>query len=242
MADLAVVAFGDSTTALRPTVPNVYAQILQNELPGRLGESVTVYNAGIGGNNTYDATLRLSSYVRSRNPDVVIVQFGINDSWVDSGVEGAASRVAIDAAKQLGHPYAYRGNYTANLLSMVSKLQSDHDRVILMTPNQIQITGTGANPVWRNDLLGQYAQVVRNVATSTHAELLDVWKMYSDYASVHGSFNGLLVDSEHPNQAGHQLVADGLMAMVVPEPGVLALLITAGLSGIGYVGLRRRAA
>ena len=90
--------------------------------------------------------------------------------------------------------------------------------------------------------MGQYARVVRNVAASTHVELLDVWQMYSDYAAARGNFNGLLVDSEHPNQAGHQLVADGLMTMIVPEPGVLVLLLTAGLSGLGYVWLRRRAA
>jgi lysophospholipase L1-like esterase len=239
-ADLAVVAFGDSTTALRPTVPKVYAQILRDQLPVRLGEHVTVYNAGVGGNTTYDAIQRLNADVRSHNPNIVIVQFGINDSWVDSGILGSASRVAIDAATQVGHPYAYRGNYTGNLSSIVSTLRSDHDRVILMTPNQIQTVGSGADPVWRNDLLGQYAQVVRNVAASTHVELLDVWQLYSNYSALHGNVNGLLVDSEHPNQLGHQMVADGLMAMIVPEPGTLVLVIAAGLSGLACPWLRRR--
>jgi sialidase-1 len=202
---------------------------------------VTVCNAGVGGNDTYDALGRIDADVVARHPDTVIVQFGINDSYVYSKVQGDPSAVAIDATTQVGHPYAYRGNYTANLDTIVNTLKNDGARVILMTPNQLRTTGVAAELAWQNDLLGQYAQVVRNVAADEGVELFDVWQMYSNYAAIPGnSIADLLVDSQHPNQLGHRMVADGLIGIIVPEPGSLALLITALFAGTVWLGVKLR--
>ena len=54
-ADTTLVAFGDSTTALRKGV-TVYAQLLQAELPGEGGQ-YKVINAGVGGNTTSMAAI-----------------------------------------------------------------------------------------------------------------------------------------------------------------------------------------
>jgi lysophospholipase L1-like esterase/predicted neuraminidase len=225
---MVVVAFGDSTTALRPTVPSVYAQILQDQLPDLLGKPVTVYNAGIPGNNTNNATARLDADVRVRNPDVVIVQFGINDAWVDSQVQGNASRVPL-------------GTYTANLRNMVNTLEGDGARVILMTTNQLATSGfSPAVPQWQVDLLSTYNQAARGVAASENVELLDVWQRYSDYAASPGhSINDLLVDAQHPNQVGHQLVADGLLPMLVPEPSATCLISAGAVALLSYLGITR---
>ena len=42
-----------------------------------------IINAGIGGHNTENARARLQKDVLSKNPDVVIIQFGINDAAID---------------------------------------------------------------------------------------------------------------------------------------------------------------
>lgn len=235
-----LVAFGDSTTAARETVPKVYAQILQEQLPDRLGQRVTVYNAGIGGNTTYDALQRIDKDVRARHPDTVVVQFGINDSWVYDGGQGGPSAVPIDQATQVEHPNASRGNYVDNISKIVSTLKNDGARVILMTPNQLQTAGAGAEMAWRNDLLGDYAKVVRTVAAAERVELLDVWQIYSDYAAKPDhSVNDLLVDSQHPGQAGHQMVAARLLAMIAPEPSAMVFLATAGLGLLAHLWRRR---
>ena len=78
---IVLVAFGDSTTALRKNL-EVYATLLEKELPAK-GIQAKVFNAGVGGNNTHDAMLRFQTDVLNRSPDVVILQFGINDSAVD---------------------------------------------------------------------------------------------------------------------------------------------------------------
>ncbi len=212
--ELVVVAFGDSTTAVRATVPKVYAQILQEQLPALLGQPVTVCNAGIGGNRTDQALSRLSADVLSKHPHLVIVQFGINDSWIDSGQ--TASRVPLDATSQAASPHGSRGNYTDNLTRIVGSLKRAGIRVILMTPNQLNTVGAGSVEVWRNDLLGTYAQAVRDVAAREEVELLDVWRIYAAYAAIPGnSIADLLVDPHsHPGDRGHQMVAEGLIRML----------------------------
>src|SRR5215468_10589547 len=81
-----IVALGDSTTARAtnwaPEIREVYADCLGRRLQSA-GIRAHVYNAGIGDTTTRDALERLDRDVRVHRPDVVVVQFGINDSWID---------------------------------------------------------------------------------------------------------------------------------------------------------------
>jgi hypothetical protein len=129
--------------------------------------------------------------------------------------------VAINAAAQVGHPLAVRGNYTDNLTGIVKTLKRDGAQVILMTPNQVNPVAYGGKGK-QHELLGAYAQVVRDVAAVERVPLVDVWRLYADYADQPGhSVTDLLLDSQHPNQAGHRLVADALHALLVPKRGRL---------------------
>lgn len=214
-ANQVIVAFGDSTTAPRAGVPSVYAKLLQDELPDLLREPVAVYNEGVGGNRTDQALARLNADVRSHKPNIAIVQFGINDSWIDRGA--TRSRVAIDAAAQMKHPFRARGNYADNLRGIVRILKRDGVSVILMTPNPVNPVRYGGKG-GQNELLGTYAQVVRDVATAERVQLVDVWQLYADYASQPGhKVSDLLLDAQHPNQVGHRLVADALEALLDPK-------------------------
>jgi lysophospholipase L1-like esterase len=207
---LTIVAFGDSTTAPRSTIKQVYA----NRLPGLLkarGIEAKVINAGVGGSHTgrladnalhkrKHALDRFDEAVRDRKPDVVIIQFGINDSWVDKGGKEGKSRIPLPA-------------YRANLTYMVRTLKSDGARVLLMTPNAI---GNGAER-WRYDRLAGYAGAVREIAKAEGVELVDVWKAFGVYATGKGKrLEDLLLDRVHPNDAGHALVA-GLLVKALAD-------------------------
>ena len=78
-----IVMFGDSTTAARPgAVDKVYAARVNDKLES-IGSSLTVHNAGIGGNTTANARARLIKDVLPYKPRIVVIQFGINDAAVD---------------------------------------------------------------------------------------------------------------------------------------------------------------
>lgn len=89
-----IVAFGDSTTAPRGNLV-VYSTLLQSELFAQ-GQPIRVVNSGVGGNTTEVARDRFERDVLAYQPDLVVVQFGINDSAVDVWKKppgnGAASR------------------------------------------------------------------------------------------------------------------------------------------------------
>ena len=196
----------------------VYSDIMRDELPSYGINPQWVDNEGVGSNRTDHGLARLNADVLARNPDIVVIQYGINDSAHDSG-PGTASRVALDFNEQTGgdgilgngndHPNAGRGNYTDNLLSLVQDMQNSGIEVIVMTSNKI----TDYNAV-TNARLDLYAQVARDVAASEGAELLDVSQLYVDFGLLNGGYTSLLLDGVHPNGAGQRMVAEDLMELI----------------------------
>ena len=228
-----IVTFGDSTTAPRTVNGQplyIYTDILRNELPSA-GVEGNVFNHGRGGRHTgsvsdnsrFNIEHALDHYpdVLARNPDIVIMQFGINDSWVDSGeavvsnaqITGSTSRIPYDANDPRKPDYAH--NYRDNLTLLVRTFKAANIRVILMTPNYI------TREQWRRDVLEIYVQRVRQVAAAEAVELINIWQKYLEYASVAGKdCDDLLLDGVHPNAAGHRLVADSiyeLLAVNIPD-------------------------
>ncbi|MEZ6130332.1 MAG: GDSL-type esterase/lipase family protein [Planctomycetaceae bacterium] len=212
-----LVAFGDSTTATRGPL-NVYAAVLQKELPARQFP-VTVINAGVGGHNTDHARTRFEKDVLARNPDIVVIQFGINDAAIDVWKDPPAteSRVSLD-------------RYVQNLTDFVQTLKAAQVRVILMTPNPLQWTPGmrklyGKPPYQPDQSTGfnvrlvHYSQKVRELAKTENVPLVDVERLFEEYGMQDGkSVDDLLLDGVHPNDSGHRLVADHLMTELLKLP------------------------
>lgn len=203
---LSIVAFGDSTTAPRKTVASVYAERLP-ALLAQAGIEATVINSGVSGSHTgrlvdnarhhrEHALDRFQKAVRAHRPDIVVVQFGINDSWVDSELPEDGSRIEL-------------ADYRKNLTQIVSTLKADGARVIVMTPNKIG----SKYPGWRLSRLAAYAEAARGVAQAQAVDLVDIWA--ADSAGAH---DALLVDGMHPNDAGHERVARLLAERISGKP------------------------
>src|SRR2546425_657453 len=86
-AKVRIVALGDSITrGVRPGVKaeETFAFLLQKGLQ-KERIPAEVINAGIGGERTDQALMRLGSAVIDRKPQVVTIMYGTNDSYVDQG-------------------------------------------------------------------------------------------------------------------------------------------------------------
>lgn len=200
-----MVGFGASTTA----DPNSYCSFLESRFP-----QLTVVNRGVRGNTTAMALERFESDVLSLNPDLVIIQFGINDSTVDVWKEPPATESRVSLA-----------DYRKNLHCMVTTLKARGAAVIVMTPNAIRwapkvLELYGKPPYDPTDPLGfthivaRYAEAVRQLATELNVPLVDVYAMYDDPSLTQDDFRRLLPDGLHPNREAHEKSAAALIPLV----------------------------
>jgi lysophospholipase L1-like esterase len=224
-----IVTLGDSTTASyqdwAPEIRRVYSDCLPGALAA-LGIAADVVNAGIGDTTTRQAVDRLDRDVRRYHPDLVVVQFGINDSWID-----------VDLGKTL--PRLTRAQFRGNLRIIIRRLTHDGTRIVLMTPNPMRwgdpfyikaftehpglLDVTAVRGI--DKLLDVYAQDVRDVAKNESVALVDIFEAFEHYGAVPGqSTDELLLASDriHPNQAGQDLVcrllAPRIAQILAPGP------------------------
>ena len=146
--------------------------------------------------------------VLARRPDVVVIQFGINDSAVDVWKQPPATEPRVDMP-----------TYVANLRHFVTTLKARGAQPVLMTPNPLRWTvklraSYGKPPYDPEDvngfnlLLDKYAAAVRKLAEEEGVVLVDVHRDFHSFDSgPKQSIDALLLDGMHPNEAGHQRIA-----------------------------------
>ena len=207
-----IVCFGDSTTERDDARGLCYCLNLRNELSS-YAITGSVINAGIGGNNTNGAMGRFNRDVLAHDPNLVIIQFGINDSSVDVWRNATESRISLS-------------KFISNMTYMTQTLKAQGRKVILMTTNAMSWTQEllglyGQHPYNSDDRWGfntvivNYNQAVCDLAKAENVPLVDVYQMYVDYDAVEGQdFANLLADGMHPNTAGHRLTTDRLIKVI----------------------------
>jgi lysophospholipase L1-like esterase len=208
---MAVVAFGDSTTAPRENVV-VYATLLEKALAAK-GIPAKVINAGVGGNTTVRGRARFEKDVVSHNPNLVIIQFGLNDAAVDVWKKTPATQPRVSPEQ-----------YEKNLRYFVETLKARGTDAILMTPNASRWTEEikqmygkppyqPDNPDGFNVLVSRYAEIVRQVARQERVALVDVYAAFQAYGKESGqSLGDLLLDAMHPNSKGHEVIVEMLLS------------------------------
>lgn len=209
-----IVVFGDSNTAPRGTL-QVYADCLKIDLLKK-GVLFEIINAGVGGNTTVAAKARFEKDVLDQHPNLVIIQFGINDSTVDVWKQPPATESRV-----------HKNEYVENLEYFIDTLQEKGCQVILMTPNPMRWTPRlkemyGKPPYYpgRTDgfdlKVSLYADYMRAVARKKRIPIVDVYAAFQAYDKIKGqSMDRLLLDGMHLNSSGHQLVADLLIEIIM---------------------------
>ena len=219
-AALTIVTLGDSTTAVDDWSGRdvaVYPDLLPEALAA-CGVRARVVNAGISGTTTRDALERLDRDVRVVSPDLVVIQFGINDSGID-----------VDEGRR--EPRLTREEYRDNLRLLVRALTGDGARVVLVTPNPMRwadpyyidafeqaggLLDTGSER-GLDALLDLYAEDARAVARDEAVPLVDVHRAFEQYGGEPGrAVADLLLEGDgiHPNAAGQRLVCRLLAAEI----------------------------
>jgi len=205
-----IVMFGDSTTAERPgAVEKVYTDRVREALQGT-GSTLSVHNAGVGSNTTKNARDRLARDVLAHKPRVVVIQFGLNDAAVDVWRQPPATASRVPLAE-----------YEQNLRLMIATLREQNVKPVLMTTNPTRWTSKlrdlYGKPPYRPDepdgfdapVLASYNEAVRRLAAELAVPLVDVHAAFTAQKA-----DKLLLDGMHPNDAGHQLIAELLLPVL----------------------------
>lgn len=174
---LRMVCFGDSLTARKEGFDK---PMLTSKLSAIL-KSFEVINAGVSGDNTCDALLRIESDVVKHNPDVVTVLFGAND---------AAFHKQIDLK-----------TFKENLYKIVHILKPE--RTVLISPapvdERVQFART-------NKVLFAYAAAVKEVSVETNSHFIDFFSELISVENYPQKLKGLENDGLHFGEEGYDFL------------------------------------
>jgi alpha-galactosidase len=169
-----------------------YPYLLHRGLAKRFPHAViNVIVAGIGGENAEQGAERFKRDVLCKEPDVVTIDYGLNDRAIGLKRSETAWRKMIEMAL------------------------AQHVKVILLTPTP-DMTAHLDDP---NDALNQHARQIRRLAAKYHVGLVDSLKLFEAKIKAGTPLKDLMAQSNHPNFQGHKIVAAGLLEWF-PKPGL----------------------
>lgn len=192
------ICFGQGVSIHRGWVTRISASL--DELGRTLGRDVMLNNASISGNTTRMALERMPYDVQSHEPDVLIVQFGMNDCnhW----------------ATDRGNPRVSPRAFQANLEEIIQRgIAFGARRVVLNTNHP---TGRTVQPMPHSTLTYQesnarYNEIIRRVAEDAGGRVVlnDMERVFREHVEQTGApLPSLLLpdpDLLHLSVAGHDL-------------------------------------
>lgn len=187
-----VICHGHSVPAgyfATPTVDslNAYPHQLLVGLKERFAFGVlNVIVTATGGEDAERGAARFEDEVLCHRPDVVCIDYALNDRRIGLERAGAAWRKMIETA----------------LARQV--------KVILLTPTLDVLTTRSGDPFWETEL-PRHADQVRRLAEEYAVGLADSHAAFTAYCSAGGHILDLLSHGNHPNRLGHQLVTRELL-------------------------------
>lgn len=205
-----IITLGDSITkGVRAgvTVEETFSHQLERALIDR-GHAAKVSNLGIGGERTDQALKRLEADVLAKQPQIVTIMYGTNDSYIDQGK--SASRITAE-------------EYRANLVALVRRLRDAGVRPVLMTEPRwgktASLNGAGEHP---NVRLEQYLAECRGVATELKVPLVDHYLHWLKAEQDGQDLGAWTTDQCHPNPAGHRVLLETMLPTVLREVEIIA--------------------
>ncbi len=165
---------------------HAYPHLLHLRLKARFPYAViNVIVTAIGGENSTSGAARFADVLAHR-PDVVTIDYGLNDR-----------RIGLEQVRQ-------------NWGAMIQAALAAGSRVMLLTPTPDITQRQDADPAARQELRDHAAQI-RELAAEYGVGLADSFAACQRYLADGGDLSDLLSWSNHPNAAGHALVARELL-------------------------------
>jgi len=163
---------------------NAYPHLLHRGLKERFPYAViNVTVTAIGGEESENGAKRFDRDVLSLRPDVVTIDYGLNDRRIGLARAEAAWR------------------------SMITNTLTRGIKVILLTPTP-DVRSKWDDP---NDPINQHAGQIRRLAAEYHVSLVDSQAAFRASVKAGTPLDDLMSQVNHPNRRGHELVTGELL-------------------------------
>lgn len=187
--------------------PMMLYQKLKNLFPFA---APAVINAGVSGDKSYGGLERLERDVLSFRPDLVIVDFGLNDS-MNKDVEGGLE------------------TYDKSMRGIFEKVMASGAECILLTPNYMN---KGVSPfltepmfigiareaavVQNTGILTRYVETARKAAREMNVPIADAYAVWEALDKNGVDTDALLSNYiNHPTKEAHAIFADEIMRRIL---------------------------
>jgi lysophospholipase L1-like esterase len=202
-----ICVFGDSV-AWGAYLPKreAWVDLLRNHLEKLSNYSVVLYNLGIDENTSTDLLQRFDSEATARNPDVIIIAIGVNDS-----IYRGQNLFDVSGEK-----------FTENLITLLGKARTFTDTIWLMglvkgsdketIPLKVSTTGK----CYSKSAVRQYDEYIRTVAVNKKLPFVDIYADLND-----SDFD----DGLHPNLQGHIKIFNKIRTMFEKQ-GLMDFLLS----------------
>ncbi|MHB9071768.1 MAG: SGNH/GDSL hydrolase family protein [Sedimentisphaerales bacterium] len=180
------VPAGYSATPLVQTFdayPHLFHRLLKERFPYAV---INVIVTAVGGEESVSGSARFEKEVLCHRPDVLLIDYGMNDHRV--GLKKAANA----------------------WVSMIKKTRTARSKVLLCTPTfDSDLAYNPSAPGTRNLLA--HTKLIRELATTYNVGLVDCFAAFENVAKAGIGIDSLLSTSNHPNRKGHEIIAAEIM-------------------------------
>jgi lysophospholipase L1-like esterase len=187
------LAFGDSITDGYGVVKGFVSWVVEKIQAAYPEMDLHTVISGMSGDNTRDGLYRLGHDLEHTTPDLVTINFGVNDAFSDISVEMFAS----------------------NLTGMVKKIQDTGcHRIVLLSCEVIPDARA-------EQIVLPYWEAMEEVARETGIVYADVNGRWREV--VEGGLNQwdmIIPGDMHPNEAGHKLIGEAVFD-TIKDSGLL---------------------
>jgi lysophospholipase L1-like esterase len=163
---------------------DAYPYLVLQQLKQRYPNAViNVIVTAIGGENSLQGEKRFKSDVLTHKPDVLFIDYALNDR-----------RLGLAQSKQ-------------NMEKMIKQALKKNIKVILLTPSADQ----QVNLLQPGNELELFATQLKDLANAWHLGLADSYKQFKQVLEEKKDLKPYMAQSNHPNRAGHELIAAEIM-------------------------------
>jgi acyl-CoA thioesterase-1 len=184
-SDVTIVALGDSLTS-GWMVARGYTEFLRDMLMARYPKAgIKIINSGIPGDTAPGGLYRLQQDALSYSPDLVLVQFALNDAFCGCSL----------------------GEYRRSIEAIIERIRQESSAEVML------LTSTLPADTAELETVDSFYAELKDIAREKVCGLAAVdeyWRDAIEAGTAHDEL--VLYDRVHPSEAGYQLMAEAVVA------------------------------